>query len=116
MRCRCPLPVSLVAVPHRCRCGISRVSASLTRCWPRVDSPFVGIGVLGPVTVGGATRLGPRDRTVLAALVVCGDEALGFEQLAEAVWGGEPPASWRKVLHGCVARLRRTLGAEAIET
>ena len=40
----------------------------------RVDSPVVGIGVLGPLTIDGidpgATRLGPRDRTVLAALVV----------------------------------------------
>jgi WD40 repeat protein/DNA-binding SARP family transcriptional activator len=76
----------------------------------------VSIGVLGPLTLGGATRLGPRDRTVLAALVVGGEEALSLDQLAEAVWGAEPPASWRKVLHGCVARLRRALGVDAIET
>ena len=86
----------------------------------RVDSPLVGIGVLGPLTIdglgAGANRLGPRDRTVLAALVVAGDEPLSLDQLAEAVWGDEPPASWRKVLHGCVARLRRALGAETIET
>jgi WD40 repeat protein/DNA-binding SARP family transcriptional activator len=85
-----------------------------------VDSPLVGIGVLGPLTIdggsAGATRPGPRDRTVLAALVVGGAEALSLDQLAEAVWGAEPPASWRKVLHGCVARLRRALGPDAIET
>ncbi|GAA1033371.1 hypothetical protein GCM10009557_34890 [Virgisporangium ochraceum] len=53
---------------------------------------------------------------MLAALVVGGDEALTLDQLAEAVWGAEPPVSWRKVVHGCVARLRRALGPGSVET
>jgi WD40 repeat protein/DNA-binding SARP family transcriptional activator len=84
-----------------------------------VDSPDVGIGVLGPLTIDGAgpdSRIGPRDRMVLAALVTVGSEALRLERLAEAVWGECPPVSWRKVLHGCVARLRRVLGTAAIVT
>ena len=79
----------------------------------------MGIAVLGPLTIDGGgqpARLSSRDRTVLAALVATGGDAVRPEQLAEALWGGQPPASWRKVLQGCVARLRRVLGAAVIET
>jgi DNA-binding SARP family transcriptional activator/WD40 repeat protein len=104
-------------VPDRHRSGISRVSAALTRSVTGVDGLVVEIRVLGPLTVdGSASGLSPRDRAVLAALVVGGEEALSVDQLGEAVWGDRLPASWRKVLHGCVARLRRTLGAAAIAT
>ncbi|BCY07182.1 hypothetical protein L3i22_022700 [Actinoplanes sp. L3-i22] len=77
------------------------------------------MAVLGPLTIGGdgpPVRVGPRDRVVLAALVAAGGEALRLDRLAEAIWGDRPPPSWRKVLHGCVARLRRRLGAAAIVT
>jgi DNA-binding SARP family transcriptional activator len=77
----------------------------------------VGIGVLGPVTVAGDTGiLGPRDRVVLAALSLRPGELVSSERLADALWGELPPATWTKVVQGCVARLRKVLGAEAIET
>jgi WD40 repeat protein/DNA-binding SARP family transcriptional activator len=38
------------------------------------------------------------------------------EQLTDALWGDEPPASATKVVQGCIARLRKILGADAIET
>ena len=77
----------------------------------------MGIGVLGPLTVGGDTAaLGPRDRVVLAALVAQHGEVLSAESLADALWGEDPPASWSKVVQGCVMRLRKTLGVGAIET
>ena len=38
------------------------------------------------------------------------------ESLADALWGERPPASWAKVVQGCVVRLRRTLGPNAIVT
>jgi WD40 repeat protein/DNA-binding SARP family transcriptional activator len=75
------------------------------------------IDVLGPLAVDGETgAVGPRDRVVLAALVTKLGEALSAEQLADALWGDDPPASWPKVVQGCIARLRRVLGREAIET
>jgi DNA-binding SARP family transcriptional activator/WD40 repeat protein len=52
---------------------------------------------------------------VLAALAVR-DEGLAADQLAAAVWGDEPPASWPKQVQICVMRLRRALGPDAIET
>lgn len=75
--------------------------------------------MLGPLTInrsGQLARIGRRDRVVLATLVAAGGEAQRLDRLAEAVWGERPPVSWRKVLHGCVARLRRVLGAAAIAT
>jgi WD40 repeat protein/DNA-binding SARP family transcriptional activator len=77
----------------------------------------VRIGVLGPLEVDAqSARLGSRDRIVLAALAMRPGELLTAEQLADAVWGEEPPASWAKNLQGCVSRLRKLLGADAIET
>jgi len=77
----------------------------------------VDIAVLGPLVVdGGTVSLSPRDRVVLAALVVRQGEEVSGEQLADALWGDDPPASWGKVVPGCVMRLRRVLGAGAIET
>ncbi len=75
------------------------------------------IGVLGPLTVeGAAAGLSPRDRVVLAALALHPGEVTSAERLADALWGEQPPASWNKVVPGCVMRLRRVLGPDAIET
>ncbi|MFC4786015.1 nSTAND1 domain-containing NTPase [Nocardioides sp. MAHUQ-72] len=75
----------------------------------------MGIAVLGPLEVDGAA-LGARDRVVLAALAMAPRQALGAEQLADALWGAAPPPSWRKNLQSCVVRLRRVLGPDAIVT
>ena len=77
----------------------------------------MGIAVLGPVVVDGeAGRLGPRDRIVLAALASRPREVLTPDQLAEALWGDDLPGTWSKVIQGCVVRLGKVLGTEAIET
>jgi DNA-binding SARP family transcriptional activator len=41
---------------------------------------------------------------------------LSAERLADALWGERPPASWSKVVQGCVVRLRKALGPQAIQT
>jgi DNA-binding SARP family transcriptional activator/WD40 repeat protein len=81
----------------------------------------VDIGFLGPLQVdrdanGDVAAPGPRDRVVLSALAVRPGEVVAPDRLADALWGDEPPVSWPKVVQGCVARLRRTLGAAVIET
>ena len=77
----------------------------------------MGIAILGPVRIdGGAPSLGRRDRVVLAALAVRPGEVLGTDRLADALWGDEPPASAAKVVQGCIARLRKVLGPQAIAT
>lgn len=76
----------------------------------------MGIAVLGPLEVDGQSNgLGPRDRVVLSALVVRAGDPIGTEALAGALWGEDLPASWAKVVQGCVVRLRKRLGAAAIE-
>ena len=76
-----------------------------------------GIALLGPLSVGGdAAALSPRDRVVLAALAIHPGETVSAERLADALWGEHPPASWHKVIPGCILRLRRALGTQAILT
>ena len=53
---------------------------------------------------------------VLTALAVRPGEALTADQLAELLWPALRPASWAKVVQGCVVRLRKTLGRGSIET
>ena len=77
----------------------------------------MGIAVLGPLQVDGrAAGLSPRDRVVLSALVVRAGDGCSTEVLADALWGESQPASWAKVVHGCVSRLRKQLGTSAIES
>ena len=103
-------------VPEAFRCGISAVSVLLTGIGGGRTLAVVGIAVLGPVRVEDHEALGPRDRVVLAALALRRGEAVSAEHLADALWGERPPASWTKVVQGCVVRLRKVLGARAIET
>ncbi|MFC6285343.1 BTAD domain-containing putative transcriptional regulator [Nocardioides sp. GCM10027113] len=75
------------------------------------------VNVLGPVAVDGDRgSLTPRDRVVLAALAMTPREVVSADRLADALWGEEPPATWSKVVQGCVVRIRKVLGSEAIRT
>lgn len=76
------------------------------------------INVLGPLEIidDSTSTVGPRDRVVLAALASRPGRAITADALSEALWGATPPASSAKVVQGCIARLRKRLGAEAIET
>jgi DNA-binding SARP family transcriptional activator/WD40 repeat protein len=76
----------------------------------------VGIGFLGPLQVGGGVSLRPRTRTVLEALGVLRGEVVSADRLAEAVWGDAPPQSWAKQVQICIWDLRKTLGADVIQT
>jgi DNA-binding SARP family transcriptional activator len=76
----------------------------------------MGITVLGPTQVAGAGTLSPRDRVVLGALVANRGASVPPDQLADALWGEAAPDTWRKVVQTVVMRLRKSLGAGAIET
>jgi DNA-binding SARP family transcriptional activator/WD40 repeat protein len=77
----------------------------------------MGIAVLGPLEVDGRMNgLSPRDRVVLSALVVGRGDPVSVDALADALWGGKPPASSVKLVQGCVVRLRKLLGAAAIDS
>ncbi len=70
--------------------------------------------VLGPLEVLGAdgralTLGGPKQRAVLAALLVHANETVPADRLVDAVWGEDPPASALQTLEAYVSRLRRAL-------
>ena len=76
----------------------------------------MGITVLGPLLVVGAGTLSRRDRVVLAALAVRAGHPVQTEELIDALWGEQAPSSAHKILQGCIVRLRKVLGPDAIET
>ncbi|WP_329538505.1 tetratricopeptide repeat protein (plasmid) [Streptomyces sp. NBC_01450] len=69
--------------------------------------------VLGPVRAWRGARevdLGsPQQRAVLVALLLAGGSVLAAEELIDAVWGAEVPASARGTLRTYVHRLRKAL-------
>jgi predicted ATPase/DNA-binding SARP family transcriptional activator len=70
--------------------------------------------VLGPVEVvvdGAPVELPAMQRRLLAALVVAGGRVRSMDELADALWGGQPPASSRKLMQLYVSRLRKVLPA-----
>jgi predicted ATPase/DNA-binding SARP family transcriptional activator len=76
--------------------------------------------LLGPleVEVGGAVLPigGPRQRALLAYLLLHANEAVTRGRLVDALWGEEPPARAQNSLQVAVHGLRKLLGAERIET
>ena len=80
-------------------------------------------GLLGTLVVRDGTRdvpvSAPRQRVLLAALLLEAGRVVSLDALAEVLWEGRPPAGARGALHSAVQRLRSTLGpsgADLIET
>ena len=80
-------------------------------------------GLLGPLTVSDGPRevavSAPRQRVLLAALLLNAGRVVSLDALGEMLWEGESPAGSRGALHSAVQRLRSTLGppgADLVET
>src|ERR1700728_314726 len=80
-------------------------------------------GLLGPLMVRDGTRQvsvsAPRQRVLLAALLLNAGRVVSLDALGETLWEGKLPAGARGALHSAVQRLRSTLGpsgADLIET
>jgi WD40 repeat protein/DNA-binding SARP family transcriptional activator/tRNA A-37 threonylcarbamoyl transferase component Bud32 len=71
--------------------------------------------VLGPLEAwegGGRLALGgPKQRLVLAHLLLRANQVVPADRLIDQVWGEEPPDAARSALQAYVSRLRRSLGA-----
>jgi len=80
----------------------------------------VELRILGPLRVVDGDRdvavAGPRERALLVALACRAGDAVGGEALIDALWGEDAPRSANKLLQNHVLRLRRAIGADAIET
>jgi SARP family transcriptional regulator, regulator of embCAB operon len=79
----------------------------------------LGFSVLGPLmmTVDGAhVPLGtPKQRAVLAMLVINRNRSVGIEALITAAWEQWPPAEARASLHSYVSNLRRVLTKAGVD-
>ncbi|MFJ9536558.1 BTAD domain-containing putative transcriptional regulator [Streptomyces sp. NPDC101225] len=67
------------------------------------------VAVHDPVTGAGIMPSGPKQRALLATLVVHAGRRLPAERLVEELWGERPPANAPNALQSHVARLRRLL-------
>ena len=76
--------------------------------------------VLGPLEVRAGERSislgGPRQRAVLADLVLHAGSVVSRDTLIDDLWAGRPPPTAEAVVQNAVSRLRRALGKAAIET
>ncbi|MFD4957233.1 BTAD domain-containing putative transcriptional regulator [Microbacterium sp. NPDC058389] len=76
----------------------------------------MAIRVLGPLDTGNEPALSPRERAVLAALIVYAGRAVAPGELAEAYWGERTPRTWSQQVKTAVARIRAGLGAGSVIT
>ena len=77
-------------------------------------------GILGPLTVlrdGSALGLGgPRQRAVLARLVLAKGAVVTADVLVDDVWDGRPPRTATKTLQKYVSELRKVLSRTTLRT
>ncbi len=76
--------------------------------------------LLGPLEVIAEGRVvpldAPKQRALLALLLVRANEPVSRDLLIEELWAGRPPPSATKVLQTYVSQLRRVLGRDVIRT
>jgi YVTN family beta-propeller protein len=96
-------------------CACRDLEIALQKCLGRE----VEFAVLGPVEVrvdGRAVSLGgPKQRGLLALLLLNGNEVVSRDRLIDGLWGERAPASAQGSLDSYVSRLRALLGGERIE-
>jgi WD40 repeat protein/DNA-binding SARP family transcriptional activator len=74
---------------------------------------FHALGSVSVTDHGAEVPLGgPRQRRLLAALLVHRDAVVSVDRLAEAVFAGDPPPGAATTLRSYVARLRRVIASE----
>jgi ABC-type branched-subunit amino acid transport system substrate-binding protein/DNA-binding SARP family transcriptional activator len=75
--------------------------------------------VLGPLEVidGGVPLAlgGPRQRLVLASLILDANRVVPTDRLIDRIWGDEPPDAVRATLFAYISRLRKLFGAGRIQ-
>ncbi|MGB7164288.1 MAG: winged helix-turn-helix domain-containing protein, partial [Mycobacterium sp.] len=79
----------------------------------------LGFGLLGPLlmTVAGTpVALGtPKQRAVLAMLLINRNRAVGTESLVNAAWDQSPAPAARASIHSYVSNLRRILASAEVD-
>jgi DNA-binding SARP family transcriptional activator len=105
---------------------ISPTTVTMKTVWPvtwkgkqRMAEKGLGFGVLGPLQMsvnGTAVSLGtPKQRAVLAMLVINRNRPVGIESLITAAWEQWPPPGARASLHSYVSNLRRLMTSVGVD-
>jgi DNA-binding SARP family transcriptional activator/tetratricopeptide (TPR) repeat protein len=74
---------------------------------------FAVLGTLRAMAGDEPAALPPKERVVLATLLLRAGQVVSVPALANAVWDGDPPSSARNTIQGQVKRLRQALGPES---
>jgi DNA-binding SARP family transcriptional activator len=77
----------------------------------RILGPLEVRGDRGPITLGG-----PRQRALLAALLLRAGRVVPTEQLVDELYGAEPPPTATASLQNAVVALRKALGPDVLVT
>jgi DNA-binding SARP family transcriptional activator len=76
--------------------------------------------VLGPLEVAEGRRLlplgGPKQRALLALLLLRANQVIPAERLVDELWSGRPPPTAGKTVQVYVSQLRKSLGVDALAT
>src|SRR6516225_6075233 len=79
---------------------------------------YVRFAVLGPVELWVEGRLvplgGPKQRALLAFLLLHANQAVSRDRLIDALWGESPPPSASESLDAYVYRLRKLIGHDRL--
>jgi SARP family transcriptional regulator, regulator of embCAB operon len=85
----------------------------------RPDDRSVEFGVLGPLQMridGTSIPLGtPKQRAVLAVLIVNANRPVGIDTLIGAAWDQRPPEGARATLHAYISNLRRLMSGAGVD-
>jgi DNA-binding SARP family transcriptional activator len=85
-----------------------------------VTKQRVEFRILGPLEVderGFTLPLGgPKQRALLAVLLLHAGEVVLIDQLVEALWSADPPRTAATAIHNFVSQLRKVIGAERLVT
>jgi DNA-binding SARP family transcriptional activator/outer membrane protein assembly factor BamB len=73
------------------------------------------IAVLGPLQTGGPP-LSPRERAALGVLALRAPDPVAADEIADALWGENPPQTWPKQVQVCISRMRAKLPPGTVET
>ena len=75
------------------------------------------VGVLGPLVIGegGSTLGSAKERAVVELLAVRAPLPVPDDELVDALWGENPPATAIKTLQSLVSRLRRSVPEVAVQ-
>lgn len=77
----------------------------------RILGPFGAYADGAPLSIGGG-----KQRALLCVLLLHAGESVSADQLIEALWGDDPPASALNSVHVYVSQLRKALGDERLLT